>query len=286
MKKILLSAFLVLMVCTQSLAESSVWKIQKGDAEIFLGGTFHILRQSDFPLPEEFEKAYSSSDILVFETDLGKLKDASTQQRLISKAMYADGSTADKHLSAETYRLLKQYCESNSIPLSQLMQFKPSVIAITMAVVELAKLGAAQDGVDMFYYQSATTDKKPIEGLETVDEQIDFIVGMGEGNEDKLITYTINDLVSIKENYETMTDAWRKGNVQGLYNLILREIKTKMPGLYKDLITDRNEKWLSRIDAYLETPEREFILVGVGHLVGPEGIIEALRQKGCKVEKM
>jgi uncharacterized protein YbaP (TraB family) len=66
MKKLLLSLLLILITCTQSFAESSVWKIRKGDSAIYLGGTFHILRQADFPLPDEFEKAYAASDMVVF----------------------------------------------------------------------------------------------------------------------------------------------------------------------------------------------------------------------------
>ena len=153
MKKILLSIMLVLLICTQSLAESSVWKVQKDESVIYLGGAFHLLRQSDFPLPIEFDKAYRASDILVLETDLGKLIQPSTQQKLMSKAMYTDGSTIDQHLSPQTYRLLDEYCSSNSIPLAAIKQFKPSIVVVTITVMELAKLGVTQEGVDLFFYQ-------------------------------------------------------------------------------------------------------------------------------------
>jgi hypothetical protein len=55
MKKILFSIILVLIFCTYSQAESSVWKIRKGDSVMYVGGTVHMLRQSDFPLPVEFQ---------------------------------------------------------------------------------------------------------------------------------------------------------------------------------------------------------------------------------------
>ena len=286
MKKCLLRLSLILLLCSQAMAESSVWKAQKGESVIYIGGTFHILRQSDFPLPTEFEKAYAASDALVFETDIGKLNAESTQQKLMANAVYADGSTVDKHLSAETYTLLSRYCAANSIPLFQLKQFKPSIIAATMIFIELSKFGAANDGVDMFFYKAAKKGRKAIEGLETVDEQINFIVAMGQGNEDDFMTYTIKDLNAIKQDYEAMVDAWKKGNEEKLYQLTVSEIKIKMPGLYKSLIADRNEKWLPKIETLFENQKCEFVLVGMGHLVGPEGILETLRQKGCKVEKL
>jgi uncharacterized protein YbaP (TraB family) len=286
MKKLLLSMSLVVLFCSQSFADSSVWKVQKDDTVLFLGGTFHILRQSDFPLPEEFEQAYSLSDILVFETNIAKLYEYSTQQKLMMKAMYPDGSTVDSHLSAKTYAMLDDYCTTNSLPLAQLKMFKPSIITVSIATIELTKIGAAQEGVDMFFYKLAQNDQKAIEGLETVDEQIDYIVGMGKGNEDALVKYTIDDLKTIKQKYQIMVDAWKTGDSEKLYQLVVSSMKSKMPGLHQTLIVDRNDKWLPRINTYLQTPEKEFILVGAAHLIGPEGIIETLRKSGYSVEKL
>jgi len=285
LKKILLSVTLIFLFCTQVLAETSVWKIRKGESVIYLGGTCHLLRQSDFPLPPEFERAYRASDLLVFEADPGELNNPSTQQILMSKAMYADGSTIDRHLSPRTYQLLSEYCASNGIPIDALKKFKPSIVAVIMEAIELAKLNATQEGVDMFFYQSAKQDGKDIEGLETVEEQIDFIAGMGQGDEDAFVTLTIKDLKSIKPLYESLVDAWKKGDTGQLNALMVADLK-KTPKLYKMLLTDRNRNWLPKIDAYSKTPRKEFILVGAGHLVGPDGILEALKKKGYKVEKL
>ncbi|MCI5145726.1 MAG: TraB/GumN family protein, partial [Candidatus Electrothrix sp. AR3] len=263
MKNFLLSIILVLLLCNQSLAGSSVWKVEKDASVMFLAGTFHILRPSDFPLPPAFNTAYKASDLLVFETDLGKFNDHQVQQKLLARARYADGTTVDKHLSPKTYRMLKEYCAANGISLANLSQFKPSIIAVTMATMELAKLGATPEGVDAFFYQLATKDKKAIEGLETINEQIDFIIGMGEGNEDALITHSIEDLKSIKQDYTFMVEAWKKGDVKKLHAFIVADLKIKMPKLYQTILIDRNRNWLPQLEAYLKTAQKEFILVGV-----------------------
>ncbi len=286
MKKILLSVFLVFVFCAQSQAESSVWKVQKGDSVMYVGGTIHILRQSDFPLPQEFEKAYASSDMLVFEVDLGKANDPSVQQKLLSKAMYTDGTTVDMHLSAEVYKLLNEHCVTNGIPIEQLKQFKPQIIAVLMDAMELAKLGVSQEGVDMFFYKLASKDNKVVEGLETIDEQVDYLLNMGNGHEDDLVTYTITDIDSTKKNFEIMIDSWKRGDVDKLDSLIVAEIRTKMPEIYKDIITNRNNNWMQVIEKYFENEKIEYVMVGMAHLVGPDGIIEMLDKKGYKVEKL
>ena len=285
MKKVILSIFLVLSASTWASAESSVWKAQKDNSVIYLGGTSHLLRETDYPLPPEFEKAYKASDIVVFETDIGKLREASTQQKLLAKAVYDDGSTIDKHLSDRAYGELKEYCEANSFPLKALSQLKPSMLMITLTVMELTKLGVTQKGVDQFFYELANKDKKAIEGLETVDEQINYLVSMADGNEDDFVTYSIRDMKTMESQFEILADAWRRGDADKLDELMNAEIKLRQPELYKRLITDRNRNWMPLIEAYQKTPTTEFILVGAGHLAGRDGIIEALRKKGYKVVK-
>lgn len=285
MKKIPLIVMLVLLFCAQAFAESSVWKARKDGSEIYLGGTCHLLRQSDFPLPPEFDKAYKASDVIVFEADPGELNNLSTQRKLMTKAMYDDGSTIDQHLSPRTYQLLNEYCASNGIPLEALKKFKPSMIALMLELIELAKLDGTHEGVDLFFYSSAKKDGKTVEGLETVEEQIAFIAEMAEGNEDAFVAHTLAELKSIKPMYEGLVDAWRKGDSARLTELMVADLK-KTPHLYEKLLTERNRNWLPVIDAYAKTPPTEFILVGVGHLVGPDGILQALEKKGYKVEKL
>ncbi|ACM20447.1 GumN family protein [Geotalea daltonii FRC-32] len=285
MKGVIWSIMLVLLFCTGASAESSVWKAQKDNSTIYLGGTCHVLRESDYPLPPEFEKAYKASETVVFETDIAKLQDPSMQQQLLAKAMYTDGSTADKHLSPKVYGQLSSFCETNGIPIKAFSQFKPAMIMLTLTVIELKKLGATEQGVDQFFHSLASRDKKPVEGLETVEEQIDYIATMADGNEDDFVLHSLKDMKTMDEQFSNLAAAWRKGDGRKLDELMVNDLKSRQPQLYKRLITDRNRNWFPLIDAYLKTPRTEFILVGVGHLVGPDGIVEALKKKGYKVEK-
>lgn len=286
MKKVIAGILLVLFACTGAGAESSVWKAQKGTAVIYLGGTCHVLREADFPLPPEFDRAYKASQVVVFETDIGKLQEPATQQRFLAKAMYSDGSTVDKHLSAKAYAALSSFAQTNDIPLQALGRFKPSMLMITLTLLELAKQGVTQQGVDNVYYAQAKADKKALEGLETVDQQIDYIVSMADGNEDAFVDYSIEEMKTLKEQFELLAAAWRTGDAGKLDELMDGELRTQQPQIYKKLIVERNTNWLPVIDAYQKTRQTRFVLVGVAHLVGPDGLIEALRRKGYKVDKL
>ena len=51
-------------------SQSSVWKVSKGENTLYLAGSIHFLRPSDYPLPLEYETAFEKSDKLILETDL------------------------------------------------------------------------------------------------------------------------------------------------------------------------------------------------------------------------
>lgn len=286
MRAVIVGIILVVLSCGAAFAESSVWKVQKGTSVIYLGGTCHLLRESDFPLPPEFRRAYDASRVVVFETDIVRLQDPSTHLKLLSQATYADGSGVDRHLSPRTYAELIAYCRANGIPLEALRQIKPSLLMVTLTLMELARAGVGQQGVDLFFHDAAKRDGKTVGWFEDVDQQIDYVISMADGNEDEFVIHSLRELKSLGERFDSLVDAWRRGDTGKLERLIVDELKTEQPGLYRKMIVERNRNWLPRIVAYLKSPETEFILVGVGHLVGPDGLIEALRKRGCRVEKL
>ena len=51
---------------------------------------------------------------------------------------------------------------------------------------------------------------------------------------------------------------------------------------------ERNAAWLPRIEARLRAPGTDDTLVVVGslHLLGPDGLVEKLRAKGFRVERV
>jgi len=286
MKNLMLGIILNLSVCLSVAADTSLWKVQLHKSVTYIGGTCHVLRKMDYPLPEEFVKAYEDSDVIVFETQLEELNSPKTQEMIIRKGIYNDELSLDKVLSTQTYDRLRQYCEALGIPVFSLNKLKPSMVVLTLLGLELQKLGINQTGVDHYFHHKATMDGKKIEGLESVNEQIEFVLSMGQGSEDDFIDHSIKDLKKTRQIISELISAWKQGHEDKLYKLYIAPMKKDYPNLYATLIAERNREWLPKIERYLRTPQNEFILVGVGHLVGEDGIIDHLRRSGYRINKL
>ena len=266
-------------------SETSLWRVTDGNAELFIGGTVHLLSQSDYPLPPEFEKAYQKADTLVLETDLGALATPEAQQQLMQRLLYNDGVTLQAVLNEAAYTALRQYCKEKGIPLESLQAFKPPMVVITLMMMELQRLGLAESGVDDFFNRKAQSEGKTLAGLETLEQQMNALERMGQGHESELILSTLQEMRELSTVMQSMKAAWRKGDLESLVQIGITPMQTEYPLLYNDLLVKRNEAWLPQITRMLNSPERELILVGALHLAGREGILEQLRRRGYTVEK-
>ena len=285
MKKALLFALLLLLP-GHVLAVTSLWEIRSVDSIAYLGGTCHVLRPADYPLPEEFGRAYNAVRTVVFEADPGQMSSPDVQQMILSQAIYQDGKTLAGVLSAKTYDDLKNYCRRRGLPLENLERFKPAILAVTLLTFELQKLGVDAGGVDQYFHGKAVADGKTVDALETVRQQVDFILNLGTGNEDAFMASCLEDMERLDAVFDHLITAWRAGDEAALEALTSAELREKFPTVYKMLFVDRNRAWLPAIEDYLRSPQAELILVGAGHLVGEDGLLAMLRKRGYHVRKL
>jgi uncharacterized protein YbaP (TraB family) len=283
---LLLSLVSLLGIMPTISADSSVWKITSGENTVYLGGTVHLLRPSDYPLPEEYEQAYQESAVLVFETDISSMNDLSIQAETLKQLTYTDGQSLDTVLNDEAYNALSEYIATIGIPMAMIEQFKPGMIISMLQLLEFQKIGFTPQGVDAYFNIRAMSDAKTLEELESVEEQIGFLAAMGEGNENEFILLSLSDLDEIAEVMEDMIFAWRTGDNEKLSEMFVADMLNEAPELYESLLRGRNLNWIPQIDKMLADEDVEFVLVGAAHLVGNDGLLELLKARGYKVSQL
>ncbi len=285
--KTLISLYMLLVLFSvQVYAGSSVWIVEKGANRLFIGGTIHLLTESDYPLPAAFEKAYNGAVKVILETDMQKLNSPEFQSAMMRELSYSDGRNLKQELNQETYAALENFFTMRGIPMVRIIGFKPGMVSITMTVMELQRLGLVGIGVDAYYSAKSIDDRKPLGQLETVEAQIAFIANMGAGRVDEMLIYTLADIDKLPELMNAMKHAWRQGDLTQLKAIGITPFENEFPNMYKALIADRNDAWLPKIEAMLKTREVEFVLVGALHLAGDDGLLSQLATRGYKVRQL
>ena len=238
------------------------------------------------PCPGEFEEAYQASSELIFETDIGSMNDLSVQAQMLQQLTYSDERSLRTVLSDEAYTALAAYTATAGLPIAMLEKFKPGLLISTLQILVFQSMGFTPQGVDAFFHTRALGDGKAEGQLETVQEQIGFISAMGEGNESEFILLSLKDLEETGDVMESMIGVWRSGDAAGLSELFVEDMKAEAPELYDALLYQRNLKWIPQIDRMLQDADTEFVLVGAAHIVGENGLLDLLAQKGYEINQL
>ena len=280
-----LLALLLLACAQQAVAETSIWEVRKDGHSLLLGGTIHVLREEDYPLPAAYQRAYEQADLVIFETDLRDTQSPQFQQTLLSTVRYPANESLADYLSPEAMEALSQHCAERGIPISMLLPFKPAWTMLTLLSLELQRLGIASTGVDHFYTEQALRENKPIAGLESARQQLDFISSLGIGNESELVLHTLQELTQTEALLAQMVQMWREGDLEAMDRVFVEPMATDYPEIYRTLLVERNAAWLPQLEHHLQGRNKTLALVGVAHLVGEDGLLKQLQQRGYRIER-
>jgi uncharacterized protein YbaP (TraB family) len=285
MKKLIALIMSGFSFATPCFSQTSVWEISKNGKTLYLGGSVHLLRNEDFPLPEAFDATFEKAQLIVFEADIEQISAAEITQAIVAKSMLPGDQTLRSILDKDTYEQLKAACEKFSLPMEQLQKLKPIMLLNTLLMLQLQQIGFTPQGVDTYYLSKAKDAKKETGFLETVEQQITMLTELGTGYENEYVQYSLDDFDKMEKDIPILISSWRKGVFDELLPDILQG-KEKFPTAYKSLFTDRNNNWIPKIENYLRGDKVAFIIVGLAHLHGSDGLLELLKNKGYKVKQV
>lgn len=280
------SLLVLSLTSISALATTAVWKVSKGEDYLYLGGTAHLLPESAFPLPVEFEFAYQQTDKLILETTFPDQADKQFQQSMLAAFRYQDSTTLEQLLSKDVYQGLTQYFAGFGIPIEQLSVFRPGFIVAQLTVLAAMQANMAGMGVDHYFADKAKKDGRATAYLETLDLQLRLLAGLGEGYEDDFLRYQLEQSQQFAALYKKMLSAWRSGDLDTLNELVIEPVKAADPQTYKTLYVQRNQNWLPKIEQLFGNEYHELVLVGAGHLAGEDSLLVLLAQAGYQLEQI
>ncbi|THD34722.1 MAG: TraB/GumN family protein [Sphingomonas sp.] len=256
-------------------ADPALWVVKDADTTIYLFGTVHVLKPGLSWFDEGVKKAFDSSDELVLE--LVQPDPAAMQGLVMAKGFDMTGPTLSSQLPADEQPMYLKALTDNGLPAAAFDHARPWFAATTLSILPLMKLGYdPKSGPESVLTEAAAAEKKPVEGLETAEQQIGFLSGLSQPVQLTFLESTLKDLPKTAENMDKMVGAWSRGDPAALGE-IMNEGLTDSPELAKALLFDRNARWAQWIKARLAKPGTVFIAVGAGHLAGKQSVIEQLK---------
>jgi uncharacterized protein YbaP (TraB family) len=266
-------------------SKSFLWEVKSSANKVYLLGSLHVLKSSAYPLNVEFDRAYAASQKLVFETDIGAMMEPAIQAKMLELGVYPEGQDIFQNISAGTGEKLENKLNDLGLPVAHFSRFKPWFLAVTLTSLELQRLGFNPlYGIDLHFYTKAKGDGKALVYLESIDYQLNLLGKMSPQDQNSFLDQSLKDLEIAAQLADDMMAAWQNGKTDKLYELLIKSFKD-FPNIENRLLIQRNKDWLIRIEKLLKEPQITMVIVGAGHLIGPDSLVELLRKKGYKVKQ-
>ena len=282
---VLFSTFLYAQANRTENENVCIWKIESDSNTVYLMGSIHFLKETDYPLDDRYDLCFEDAENVVFELNFDSTQTPAFQQYTVMKAFYPQGETFQGSVSDSTYALVKNKLLKLGVPVEKLNAFQPWFIAVTMLSLNLQKLGFDPKlGVDQHFFELAKESQKNIIGLELPEYQLDLLATLGGENQEDFIIHTIDQFDDMESGFQILVDAWSDGDLERLDELLNNEFE-EYPALKQSLLIDRNYNWLDDVIGYTKDNEDYLVIVGSGHLAGEEGLVELLEAKGYSVER-
>ena len=261
-------------------ATGCVWKVTgPTGGTLFLGGSVHALRSTDYPLPPAYNRAFDASSRIVLEVEPKALSGAGSA--MLKAGSYPKGDSLKNHVDPRTYDYLRRVFGLLKIPEDKFSRYRPWLLVLMLESPNLRGL-SGDLGVDEFLTRRARANGKATLGLESISEHIAVFSGLSDRQSEALLLLTFIPQVNARGNDYIMS-AWRRGDVEGLARST-RDAYREFPAFGERILGARNRRWAPKLEGYLKSGQTYFVVVGAAHLGGTDGLLALLRARGCKVE--
>jgi len=258
----------------------SLWELQGKHNTVYLLGSIHVLRATDYPLAPVVIDAYRSAKSLLMEINLDEIDSAELQSEMLASATLPDGKSLPQIMGPSRYSHAQSLAHEVGIDLSTFDQFAPWFAAEAISQLQLMQLGFdPQSGVEMYFLERARTDGKPVAGLETAHDQIALFENMPMNTQAEYLVSSLEQAHDLPKQVDDMVRAWKRGDTAWLESQLRSELG-RDPSVYQSLLVARNRKWLARIEALLDDDKNTLVIVGSGHLAGRDSVIDLLKKDG------
>lgn len=289
MLKRALVAFALLLFTAPALAKPPtplLWRATGSEGTVYLVGSFHLLRPSDYPLAASLEEAYQQADRVVFEISPEDMQSPELLRKFTAAGMLPKGQKLSEMVQPETRERLVAFLGSEAA-LPAVDPYKPWFFGLSIALTTMQAAGFdPTQGLDQHFMARVAQDGKTTGGLETVDQQLAALDGGPWEEQETSLLESLRPAEELRADIERLHSAWRSGDEDALEQVMFEDMLETTPVTARLTNLERNQRWLPQIEEMLDAPGTTLVVVGALHLIGEDGVPELMQARGVEFERV
>ncbi len=270
-------------LATPAQAEPPVWVVRDRDSEMVLFGSIHVLPPGLNWRPAVLDAGLKRADDLWFELPPGPAAEAEIARLAATTGVLPVGQSLFTLLTPGDAEQLMRAADSVGLDKTTLDRLEPWLAEVALAGAAYRAAGAdSEHGVEKSVETTAPA-KAERRAFETPAEQLRLFDQSPRAEQIASLNQTVRELQEDPDAFNDLVRAWMAGDAQTLDREALGPLRKASPGVFRRLVTERNARWTVALDARLKGKGRTVVVVGVGHLVGADGLPARLRALGYSV---
>ena len=268
-------------------AYPAMWLAEDQDSKVYLFGSIHVLPEGVRWYTPAIAKAFENAEELVIES---KADDASDDKEISdyieTKALLPEGQTLDELLSPADYARLQELVSVLELDEYQIARMQPWLLRIVLTNEIFERSGMQRTlGVDNLFEETALRKEMKVSALETPREAMMTLAEYPLEVQVRQLSESLNKTAdnSKDDDFSGLLVSWAMGDIDRNARLIAASMS---PLTYRNVVVDRNRKWLPRLEGYLSKPQQTMVVVGNAHLVGKGNLIDMLKHRGHTVSRI
>jgi uncharacterized protein YbaP (TraB family) len=261
-----------------------LWRVEKpGAAPSYLFGTIHLADKRVTTLPDAVRKQFDAAKSFTMEV----APDQSNIAALAARMVYLDGRDLPGVAGEELFRKIVPLAADLGLPAEMARLFKPWAMVLLLQMPQQQ----AEDVLDFTLQRLASQQGKPLNYLESVDEQVAAFEDMPEAEQIALLRHSVETHRELKSQTEQLLQAYLQRDLGSMWQISEAEIAGRpdlkpLKQLFDQrLLYDRNARMIERMQPQLKAGEA-FIAVGALHLHGEKGLLSLLARDGYRVSRV
>ena len=271
--------------------QPALWEVRNGSADtpyMYLFGSIHFGQASMYPLPHAIESAFERARTLVVEVALDELDGSAVTRAIQRFAVLPTNHSLKTEIPQSLWSRLSVKQEGLPWRLADLSRYRPWFVATLLTSVAMNKLKLTEPyGVDRYFLQQARA--KRVIALETLDRQLEALASLDTNDAERLLGDALNALEAGGGYLADLVGAWCAGKARTLHQLMHAQLDASglKDHVYEKLFTARNRTMAGRLAKLSPKDDGQpyFVVVGAGHMLGPSGIVNAMRSEGRNVRR-
>src|SRR5438128_8386040 len=210
----------------QKFSKSCVWRVTNAKAPFYLVGSIHALSKSDYPLPAPYEIALRNSKCFLFEFD--PTKHLEFERKFEAAGKYPPGQDIRSKIDPNLWAWLRQNVmtvkpdnrrarRERGANFESEFAYKPWWIAQHLVGPATYTKSSLSHGLDNYFVDRATREKREIAGLESVEEHVAVMGGLSDRDSEFILRDALDQPGNAEKEFSRMHKAWLKGDTNALW---------------------------------------------------------------------